>query len=88
MAEPLHEVSASVQTRKGAEGYQFPDPTTVTLCFCSWEPSVAIALAPDKLGVASSGLEECELRIEAEMLMRRRRAARLGVAMLAVSIGN
>lgn len=65
-----------------------PDPTTVTLCFCSREPKVAIALAPEKLEVASSCFEGSELRSEAERLARRRRAAPLEVAIVAVVIGR
>ena len=67
-----------------AEGHQLPDPTTVTLCFCSCEPRVAIFLATDRLGFTSSSLEVCEVRIEAEMLARRRRADPRRVAILAV----
>ena len=41
-------------------------------------------LATEILGFTSSNFEVCEVRIEAEMLARRRRAAPLRVAMLAV----
>ena len=43
-------------------------------------------LVTDKLGFTSKSLEVCELRIEAEMLARRRRAAPLRVAILAVMV--
>ena len=65
-----------------------PDPTTVTLCFCSWEPKVAIALTPHDFEVANRCFEGSELRIEAEMLATRRRAAPLEAAMLAVIVGK
>lgn len=41
---------------------------------------------PNKFVVASSCFEDCDLRLEAEMLARRRRATRREVAMLAVVV--
>lgn len=60
--------------------HQLPDPTTVTLCFCSWAPRVAIALA-DAVG---SCLDVEEVRREEETPARRRRAVAVVEAILAV----
>lgn len=49
---------------------------------------MAIVLAPDELEIGSSRFEEGGLRKEVEMLASRRRAALLGVAMLAMNGGK
>lgn len=62
------------QWSKSCATHQFPDPTTVTLCFLSWapsnaEPAILIAACEDEkyLGCGKQRLlklrEDCETRI-------------------------
>ena len=67
-----------------AEAHQLPDPTIVTLCFCSWAPRVAMVLG----GVWNESLR-CGRRGEVrERVEKRRRSIAAIVAISAEVIGR
>jgi len=82
MAEPLHGEHGCQLRQLEVElaAHQLPDPTIVTLCFCSWAPRDAIVLE----STCDSCFDGDTERREAERLERRRRAVPVAVAMMAV----
>ena len=66
------------------EAHQLPDPTTVTLCFCSWAPRVAIFLG----GLWNESLRCCRKRGVRESVEKRERVIAAIVAICAEVIGT
>ena len=64
-----------------AEAHQLPDPTIVTLCFCSWAPRVA--MVPGEVWN-----ESLRCRRRGEVREKRRRTVPAIVAVFAEVIGS